>query len=238
MELRSNSQGTEPRSVPVGQVGRLSNLDPSTSWSCAATPKEPGSARFPWAGRESNLPRPPPGTRSSPPQPSNHVSSQARQSPIAPRTTSSTDSRPNRTRMGRSLVGRVGIEPTTFGLKARCSAWLSYRPWRQGSPPGSAGCCATLKVMTAARHTSILEISPTYVNTSSQWQRLVSASRGCPILGDNVASGWSWLAASSATQMEPPPPGGFTVSREGQPAVGSPVTRRTHGRYRSRHLTT
>ena len=25
-------------------------------------------------------------------------------------------------------VGRVGIEPTTFGLKARCSAWLSYRP--------------------------------------------------------------------------------------------------------------
>ena len=27
-------------------------------------------------------------------------------------------------------VGRVGIEPTTFGLKARCSARLSYRPRR------------------------------------------------------------------------------------------------------------
>lgn len=31
-------------------------------------------------------------------------------------------------RGAKPLVGRVGIEPTTFGLKARCSAWLSYRP--------------------------------------------------------------------------------------------------------------
>ncbi len=34
-------------------------------------------------------------------------------------------------------MGRVGIEPTTFGLKARCSAGLSYRPQRQGSSTGS-----------------------------------------------------------------------------------------------------
>ena len=29
---------------------------------------------------------------------------------------------------GPKMVGREGIEPSTFGLKARCSAWLSYRP--------------------------------------------------------------------------------------------------------------
>ena len=28
----------------------------------------------------------------------------------------------------RKLVGPVGFEPTTFGLKVRCSAELSYRP--------------------------------------------------------------------------------------------------------------
>ena len=26
------------------------------------------------------------------------------------------------------MVGPVGLEPTTFGLKVRCSAELSYRP--------------------------------------------------------------------------------------------------------------